>query len=137
MDDNFKDAQKRFVEHLENRIQQGGRVAADLDKTLISLSAGALVFSMTFVNTLAPHKLWLPVLFGAWVAFALSVVFVILAMRAEQKMLNGVILHIAQHCSTLEKSEEFIRTFHISPQRKGSILGRASSEPCAKKPGSD
>jgi len=37
MDDNFKDAQKRFVEHLENRIQQGGRVAADLDKTLISL----------------------------------------------------------------------------------------------------
>ncbi len=40
----------------------GGDIAASLDKTLVSLSAGALVFSMTFVGTLAPERLWLPLL---------------------------------------------------------------------------
>jgi len=121
-DEIFNDAQKRLVEQLENRIQQGGRVAAELDKTLISLSAGALVFSMTFVNTLAPQKFWLPVLFAAWTAFALSIVFVILAMRSEQRMVNGVIRRIGDECSTLEKTAAFIRSFHISPHVETSTI---------------
>ena len=62
MDEDFKEAQKRFREHLDKLVQQVERVAADLDKTLVSVSAGALVFSTTLVNTFAPDKRLLPLL---------------------------------------------------------------------------
>jgi hypothetical protein len=43
-------------------VDRGERVSTELDKTLISLSAGALIFTMTFVGTFAPGKRWLPLL---------------------------------------------------------------------------
>jgi hypothetical protein len=65
--------------------ERGSRVGAAIDKTLISLPGGALIFSMTFVERLAPQKLLLPLLFCSWTFFALAIVCVIVAMRVEQK----------------------------------------------------
>jgi hypothetical protein len=46
---------------IDSKIETGAKVAAQLDRTLISLSGGALIFSMTFVDKIAPAKLalWL------------------------------------------------------------------------------
>jgi hypothetical protein len=46
-----------LVERMLDTIRYGAEVAGTLDKTLVSLSGGALVFSMTFVDRLAPAKL--------------------------------------------------------------------------------
>jgi hypothetical protein len=52
-----------LVERLVANIRYCAEVATSIDKTLVSLSGGALVLSMTFVDRFAPAKLWLPVLF--------------------------------------------------------------------------
>jgi hypothetical protein len=80
----FIAARAKLSESIERNVERGGGVAAQLDKTLISLSAGALVFSMTFVGAFAPRKLVLPLLFFAWGAFAACIICIIFAMRAEQ-----------------------------------------------------
>ena len=72
--DSFAEARTKLSESIEQNVERSGRVATQLDKTLISLSAGALVFSMTFVGTFAPGKLLLPLLFFAWAAFAACLV---------------------------------------------------------------
>jgi hypothetical protein len=82
--DSLAKAGTALGEGIQRNMERAGRVAAQLDKTLISLSAGALIFSMTFVGTFAPAKLLLPLLFLAWGAFASCLTFVIFAMRAEQ-----------------------------------------------------
>lgn len=99
----FSEAKNYIAGRIDAGIARGSQVGADLDKTLISLSAGALVFSMTFVGQLAPSKLLLPVLFAAWVAFAISIICVVLAMRAEQ---NAVIALLHKFDADLKKLEE-------------------------------
>jgi hypothetical protein len=59
-----------------------------VDKALLFLSGGALVFSMSFVGTLAPKKLWLPWLFASWIFFAISLATVLLAMKSSEKGLT-------------------------------------------------
>jgi hypothetical protein len=56
----FIAARAKLSESIERNVERAGGIAAQLDKTLISLSAGALVFSMTFVGAFAPRKLALP-----------------------------------------------------------------------------
>src|SRR6266550_5362007 len=78
-------------EHLlERLISTVGRIhdaATALDKTLLSLSGGALVFSMTFVDRLAPLRLCLPLLFLAWALFGASMVSIVFGMRVAHNYL--------------------------------------------------
>jgi hypothetical protein len=69
-------------------VQLGFDVSAQLDKELVSLSGAALVFSMAFVDKLAPQKLLLPVLMGAWVFFGLSLAAVLTGLREAQRALS-------------------------------------------------
>ena len=90
-EDPITEAKRELHERAERNIDRGGIVSANLDKALISISGGALVFSMTFVGVLAPAKLLLPILFLSWAAFGASIVCVILAMRAEQKAIVAAV----------------------------------------------
>ncbi len=90
-EDPITEAKRELHERAERNIDRGGIVSANLDKALISISGGALVFSMTFVGVLAPAKLLLPFLFVSWTAFGVSIVCVILAMRAEQKAIVAAV----------------------------------------------
>ena len=40
-------------------IKQGDEIEYGLNKVLVSLSAGSLLFSMTFISALAPGRHWL------------------------------------------------------------------------------
>jgi hypothetical protein len=105
-----------LVERMLDTVRYGAEVAETLDKTLVSLSGGALVFSMTFVDRLAPAKLWLPVLFTSWVAFAGSMLCVLMSLRALQKA-------ITDKADQLNKQrQEFERAL------KKGLVGQLSTE---------
>src|SRR5204862_8132969 len=105
-----------LVERMLDTVRDGGEVAGTLDKTLVSLSGGALVFSMTFVDRLAPAKLWLPVLFTSWVAFAASMLCVLMSLRALQKAITGK----ADQLNKLRQEFEQLL--------KKSLVGKVSTE---------
>jgi hypothetical protein len=83
-EDSFEAARREVTERLFEAKSQGHEVGYGLDKALIFLSAGSLVFSMTFVSVLAPGKHWLVMLFLAWTCFGGSIVCVIIGMRMSQ-----------------------------------------------------
>lgn len=80
-------------------------LGANLDKTVIALSGGALVFSMTLVNTIAPAKLLWPVLVSSWVAFALSIIAVIFATRRQQSTIHENLKEDAQLLASIDEAE--------------------------------
>ena len=89
----FFDRANAFRREIADRIfriiQYGAEISAALDKIIVGLSGGALVFSMTFVDRLAPAKLWLPVLFLSWIFFAASIVGVAFGLRRLQRSLSA------------------------------------------------
>lgn len=97
------EAQKELHERAERNIDRGAIVSANLDKALISISGGALLFSMTFVGALAPAKLLLPVLFLSWAAFGGSIACVILAMCAAQNAIVAAVKNTQLAVERLKK----------------------------------
>ena len=83
------EARRDLADMINDTVQKGAEVSAALDKTLVSLSGGALVLSMTFIDKLAPAKLWLPILFTSWVAFTISIICVVISLRSTQTALSN------------------------------------------------
>jgi hypothetical protein len=73
-----------FLEQLTRQLANGQEVGRSLDRAIMTLSGGALVFSMTFVGSLAPARIGLIWLFLSWTAFGLAIIAVAWAMRREQ-----------------------------------------------------
>lgn len=96
------DARQQAVEELTRAMQSASAAGANLDKVLLSLSGGALVLSMTFVEQFAPSKLLLPVLFLSWLAFGASLVSVVFAMRADQNAANRMTMDISKILADIE-----------------------------------
>jgi predicted transcriptional regulator len=91
----------------------------------MSISGGALLFSMKFVGVLAPTKLLLPVLFLSWAAFGASIVCVILAMRAEQ---NAIIAAVKN--TVLFRARACKRAARVSWQSGFRVLTGAEPRKC-------
>src|ERR1700692_3918310 len=98
-------AEKRLDESLERNLDRGSRAAALLDRTLISLSAGALVLSMTFVRAVAPGKFLLGVLFASWICFIGAMIAVIFAMRSQQKALESSVKNTSEGLELLRQDK--------------------------------
>ncbi|PYL09057.1 MAG: hypothetical protein DME33_05700 [Verrucomicrobia bacterium] len=75
---------RELISRLEFLLQKGFEQAYQLDKSLLTLSAGALALSLTFVGNLSGTKHCLVFLFVAWAFFTGSIVAVIFAMRKAQ-----------------------------------------------------
>jgi hypothetical protein len=113
VEESFLKIDQDLADRTERRLEHGRRVAADLDKTLISLSAGALVFSMTFANSLAPAKHVLWILFSAWIAFAATMLSVIFAQRRVQAAIVKTIVNLQRASEAIEKNKalhSFLKT---------------------------
>jgi hypothetical protein len=80
----FDKARLLFWNRSERLTQLGHEIGYGIDKALIALAGGSLVFSMTLVNHFAPNKRLLAVLFGAWICFGVCILYVIAAMRSAQ-----------------------------------------------------
>lgn len=97
------DAEQDAVRALNTALDSAANAAAALDKTILSLSGGGLVFSMSFVGQMAPSKLCLPLLFVAWSFFALAVIGILVAMRRSQTEANKRVQKNAGVLENLEK----------------------------------
>jgi len=82
--ENIAQTRRELISHLELLLQKGFEQAHELDKSLLTLSAGALALSLTFVGNLSGTKHYLGFLFVAWAFFTGSIVVVIFAMRKAQ-----------------------------------------------------
>src|SRR5438034_7328697 len=83
-EDSFESARRELTARLFDAYNRSREIGYARDKVLITLSAGSLLFSMTFISALAPAKSWLGVLFLAWLWFAGSIVCVIVGMRRAE-----------------------------------------------------
>jgi hypothetical protein len=98
--------QRRYLgERIDELTETGATVAGQLDRTLISLSGGALIFSMTFVDKIAPARLAPWLLFAAWCAFGLCMLSVMFSMQSNQRAATKAIENLSTVFSDLDKAE--------------------------------
>ena len=76
--------QKHYREERAMLIQGESEAAMSLDRTMITLSAGALFLSITFVHDISPHPTHTPLLFSAWAMFMLSLLSIVISLIASQ-----------------------------------------------------
>jgi hypothetical protein len=107
----------RFLANIDlgNTPFRFGPISAS-PKTLIGLSGGALVLSMTFIAEMAPAKVWLPALFGSWISFTASIVCVIFSMRSEQNMYNKEVRKFTSVLKEFRQTEDFARAVGLLPE---------------------
>jgi hypothetical protein len=120
------EGRREIAELISDHVRYGGEVAAALDKTIVTLSGAALVFSMTFADRLAPARLWLPILFLSWFAFAMAILSVIFAFRTLQNSMSKKADELNQMSNEFEKhlAEGKVGSaiLSITRERKGSCL---------------
>ncbi len=75
---------RELLDHLRALLAKGSAQAQHIDNSLLTLTAGALLLSITFVGTLSASKQCLNLLFVAWAAFILSMICVIVGMMQAQ-----------------------------------------------------
>ena len=96
-------SRRELIEQVRGLLEKGYAQSERVDTALLTLTAGALLLSITFVGTLTASKQCLSFLFAAWGAFILSMVSVIIAMmRAQYQSLQSAI----ETTSNLERLSE-------------------------------
>jgi hypothetical protein len=98
--ENAAQTRRELISRLEFLLQKRFEQAYQLDKSLLTLSAGALALSLTFVGTLSGTKHCLVFLFVAWALFIGSIIAVIFAMQKAQ---------LKTHDSTRETADNLER----------------------------
>jgi hypothetical protein len=102
-EDSFERARRELTARLFDAYDRNREIGYGRDKVLITLSAGSLLFSMTFISALAPGKHYLGVLFFAWVWFAASIVCVIIGMRKAELAEGRLAVRISEGLAELSR----------------------------------
>jgi len=74
MSDEAKFRYQAYLDDHKILVERESEQSLSFDKTLISISSGALGLSLTFIRYMAPNPEYLPLLFIAWICFILSIV---------------------------------------------------------------
>ena len=82
--ENIAQTRRELIAKQDFLLQKGFEQSYQIDKSLLTLSAGALALSLTFVGNLSGTKHCLVFLFVAWALFTVSIMAVIFAMRKAQ-----------------------------------------------------
>jgi hypothetical protein len=104
-EDSFESARRELTARLFDAYNRNREIGYARDKVLITLSAGSLLFSMTFISALAPGKNWLGVLFLPWLWFAGSIVCVIVGMRRAELAEATQALRISEALADLARAK--------------------------------
>lgn len=64
-----------------------------LDRTILTLSGGALALSITFVNQIAPQPILVGLLLAAWLFFTLSLLLTLLSFWFSQRAIERALQH--------------------------------------------
>ena len=123
-DDDYAKGLSLLRDTIEDNFDRARDTAARLDKTLISLSAGALVLTTSFVPTFAPQKLRLPLLFLAWLAFVVTMILVIFGMFFEKNATEKAIQQAGDSLRILEEYPTIARQFLAEQKMEKPITHR-------------
>jgi hypothetical protein len=82
--ENIVQTRRELMGKLEFLLHKGSEQAYQVDKSLLTLSGGALLLSITFVGTLSETKHCVGLLFVAWGCFVASITAVIFGMWKAQ-----------------------------------------------------
>ena len=99
--ENIDQTRQQLISKLDFLLKQGFEQAYQVDKSLLTLSAGALALSLTFVGNLSGTKHYLGFLFVAWAFFTVSIITVIFAMRKAQLATHDDARQTADNLETL------------------------------------
>ncbi|MFZ3375344.1 MAG: hypothetical protein WA183_07305 [Chthoniobacterales bacterium] len=120
-------ARQVLSDAIERNIDRGNQSAAQLDRTLITLSSGALVFSMTVGSKLGGAKCILAFLFFSWICFLAAITLVILSMRSQQNAAERAVQKAAKGLKLLEDDPEIARQF-LAQQKSPEPITRKEVE---------
>jgi hypothetical protein len=73
-----------YLEERKTLIEAEGEASQSLDKTLITLSAGAFGLSLLFISRIATKPEALPWLYAAWIGFIASLVLILASFLLSQ-----------------------------------------------------
>jgi len=79
---------REYLEERQAAIDAEGEVSASFDKAMLTLSAGALGLSITFIHQVAPNPRYICLLLAAWLAFAGSLLATLLSFLLSQTSLR-------------------------------------------------
>ncbi len=75
-----------YLSETESLVDAEKASAQQFDKAILTLAAGALAISLTFINQIAPNpKSWtLYILFSAWLTFCFSILSTLISLLTSQ-----------------------------------------------------
>jgi len=91
------------------------------DRTVLTLSGGALVLSIAFVSDISTNPSWEGLLIVAWVSFALSVAALLLAFPVATKRINDQIVAITQDVYQYQSASP------TPPKKQKNWIGRLNT----------
>ena len=86
MQQNKPDKYQVYLEERKQSIDAERETAQQFDKAILTLAAGALALSITFINQIAPHPKSQSIYFliAAWVLFCLSLLSTLISFLTSQ-----------------------------------------------------
>lgn len=84
--DKNQDSYQRYLEERKLLVSAERESAQQFDKSILTLSAGALALSITFIDKLVPHPKESSIFFlvGAWGLFCLSLLITLVSFLTSQ-----------------------------------------------------
>jgi magnesium-transporting ATPase (P-type) len=86
MEQNKQEEYKVYLEERKQLIEAERETAQQFDKAILTLAAGALALSITFINQIAPnpkpHSIYF--LVGAWILFCASLLSTLISFLTSQ-----------------------------------------------------
>lgn len=88
--ENRKNDDALFLEYRKHLWEAGKSASEHTDKAIMTLSAGALALSMTFLKDIVPLKdvIELPLIIAAWSAFGFSIACVLFSQYESRKAID-------------------------------------------------
>ena len=124
-------SRRELIEQMRELVERDHAQSERIDNALITLNAGALLLSITFVGTLTTSKNCLTLLFIAWGAFIFSMISVILAMTRAQYQSHQSAIETARNLERfanmdfLEAAQQRV-TFPVGTQKTVACLNLIS-----------
>jgi len=86
MEKNKQEEYKVYLEERKQLVEAERKTAQQFDKAILTLAAGALALSITFINHIAPHPKPNSIYFLiiAWISFSLSMLSTLISFLTSQ-----------------------------------------------------
>jgi hypothetical protein len=117
----IEDLNPKDLEILRERHKEIKEARRNFANTILGLSGGAIVLSITFLDRIAPGRHWLTLLFIAWFFFALSAAacllelwqLVKLSVIHQLNIMERYLRNPAEASNLLHQNSQFISPIHF------------------------